>query len=121
MLRRRSASSPVRAGERRRASLRSSLRTISSTQRCSPALRLKKTAYNAALRYVYRTRTTEAFTELLTFLEISGEATAGARSVELMVHPGASYAAAETAVVESDWLAARQFPAELINYRQLSA
>ena len=32
-LRRRSASSPVRAGERRRASLRSSLRTISSTQR----------------------------------------------------------------------------------------
>jgi hypothetical protein len=35
MLRRSSASSPVRAGERRFASLRSIRRTISSTQRCS--------------------------------------------------------------------------------------
>jgi predicted glycoside hydrolase/deacetylase ChbG (UPF0249 family) len=93
----------------------------SVNQPCSPSLSWMKGAYNAALRRVYRTHTTDAFTEFLTYVEVCRESPIRYRSVELMVHPGASSSGAdETALLQSDWLANLRPPVELINYRQLA-
>lgn len=91
----------------------------SSNEPCSRSLFWKKRAYNAALRHLYRTYTTDAFTELLTFVETAPLERGRLRSIELMVHPGASYAAPEIAVLESDWLARFGEDVKLIDYRQL--
>jgi predicted glycoside hydrolase/deacetylase ChbG (UPF0249 family) len=79
----------------------------------------KKRAYNWALRNLYTTRTTEGFTELLSYRDVLSRSNLPYRSVELMVHPGAAYAAEETAVLKSDWLAASGLGARLINYNQI--
>jgi len=88
-------------------------------QSVSLALARKKKAYNWALRNFYATRTTDGFTELLSYRTELGRRTLSFRSVELMVHPGASYAAEEVTVLESDWLAASGLDARLISYREL--
>ena len=93
----------------------------SDSQPCPPSLRWKKAAYNTALRRLYRTQTTEAFTELLTFAEVGAQHGLRYRTVELMVHPGASYAAAETALLQSDWLPNLNPRATAITYWQLGA
>ena len=93
----------------------------SASQPCSPALYWMKGVYNATLRRVYRTHTTDAFTEFLTYVEVCRETPIRYRSIELMVHPGASsYGADETALLQSGWLASLHAPVELINYRQLA-
>jgi chitin disaccharide deacetylase len=87
---------------------------------CPVALRWKKRAYNWALRSVYRTRTTDAFTELLTYCRGPAgprDGRSALRSIELMVHPGAPYAAEETAILENGWL--RNPDTRLISYEQL--
>jgi predicted glycoside hydrolase/deacetylase ChbG (UPF0249 family) len=84
-----------------------------------PALARKKLAYNWALRNVYATRTTEGFTELLSYRAELDRGGHRRRSVELMVHPGASYAKEETAVLESDWLNSSGLYAGLISYDEL--
>ena len=84
------------------------------------ALRYKKRAYNAALRRLYRTHTTDVFTEFVTFAELCGQRGAPYRSVEVMVHPGAAYADDETELLESDWMGTLNGAVELINYRQLA-
>jgi len=84
---------------------------------CPPALQWKKWAFNWAIRRIYRTETTDRFTELLSFCRL-GHSIA-CRSVELMVHPGASYSAEETAILNSDWLESQA--GHLISYRQLAA
>ncbi len=88
-------------------------------QPVSVALVRKKTAYNWVLRNCYATRTTDGFTELLSYQTELGRRALSYRSVELMVHPGASYAAQEVAVLESDWLTASGLDARLISYREL--
>lgn len=88
-------------------------------QPVSAALARKKTAYNWALRNFYATRTTDGFTELLSYRTELGRRALSYRSVELMVHPGASYAAEEVAVLESDWLTASGLEARLISYKEL--
>jgi predicted glycoside hydrolase/deacetylase ChbG (UPF0249 family) len=93
----------------------------SDSQPYPGSLRWKKRAYNIALRRIYRTETTEAFTELLTFAELTAQRSLRYHSVELMVHPGASYAAAETALLQSDWLPNLSAGATVITYRQLGA
>jgi chitin disaccharide deacetylase len=90
-------------------------------QSCSRALLVKKRVYNAALRALYPTRTTDAFTEFVTFTRLAASAIAGCRSVELMVHPGAAYAGPETELLRSDWLSGHGRPLHLINYHELSA
>ena len=91
----------------------------SASQPSSLSLRWKKRAYNAALRRVYHTHTTDVFTELLTFAEWCQRHTSRYGSVEVMVHPGASYAGEETRLLQSDWLTTLTPRTELINYRQL--
>jgi predicted glycoside hydrolase/deacetylase ChbG (UPF0249 family) len=91
-----------------------------ASQPCSLSLRWKKRAYNAALRRVYRTHTTDVFTELVTFAELCRQRTPSYRSVEVMVHPGAAYAAEETDLLRSNWLGTQTGGVELINYRQLT-
>lgn len=88
-------------------------------QPVSPALARKKTAYNWMLRNFYATRTTDGFTELLSYQTEIGRRALSYRSVELMVHPGASYAAEEVAVLKSDWLSSSGLGARLINYKEL--
>ena len=88
-------------------------------QPCPPLLMWGKRAFNAALRGLYRTRTTDAFTELETYTKLSPGEKRRVRSIELMVHPGASYAAGETTILQSDWLT-REVPGlALVSYRDL--
>lgn len=92
-----------------------------SEQPCPKGLYRKKQLYNWALRQIYRTYTTEAFTEMLSFYRESRRRPLFYRTIELMVHPGASYAVEETSVLKSDWLNNIGFPTEMIHYGQLAA
>lgn len=92
----------------------------SPDQPCPAALRWKKRAYNRALKSVYRTRTTDAFTEFLTYYHAEPARKRPFGRVELMVHPGAPYAAEETAILGSDWTARTDLPIQLISYTQLA-
>ena len=80
----------------------------------------KKRAYNWALKSIYATQTTDAFTEFLTYLRADAASQRSIGRIELMVHPGAAYAAEETAILESDWTACLNPPARLISYAQLA-
>jgi predicted glycoside hydrolase/deacetylase ChbG (UPF0249 family) len=82
------------------------------------SLACKKAAYNFVLRKCYATRTTAGFTELLSYHAI-GNGKPSLSSVELMVHPGAAYAAQETAVLESAWLETSGVKSRLISYAEL--
>jgi chitin disaccharide deacetylase len=87
---------------------------------CPSHLLWKKRAYNWALRSVYATHTTHAFTEFLTYHHAEAARKRSVGRIELMVHPGAAYAAEETAILESDWTARTDLPMQLISYAQLS-
>lgn len=89
-------------------------------QLCPADLLWKKRAYNWALKSIYRTRTTDAFTEFLTYCRADTQGRMAAGCTELMVHPGAAYAAEETATLESDWIARTGLPVQLISYAQLA-
>lgn len=91
----------------------------SSGQPCPPALLWKKHAYNWALQSIYRTSTTDAFTEFLTYYRAAGRSCFAGR-IELMVHPGAADAVEETAILESNWIARMDRPIQLISYAQLT-
>ena len=80
----------------------------------------KKRAYNWALKSIYPTLTTDAFTELLTYYHADAVRQRSVRRIELMVHPGAAYAAEETAILESDWIARTNPQVQLISYAQLA-
>ena len=89
-------------------------------QPCSSPLRAKKRAYNWALRTVYRTRTTDLFTELLTFHRLRQSPDLARRSIEVMVHPGASDAREEMTLLRSDWPRELATVAQIIGYAQLA-
>ena len=99
--------------------VRISKNIYTSQQPLSPALARKKRAYNWFLRNFFTTRTTDGFTELLSYRVVLNGKALSHRSVELMVHPGASYAAEEITILESDWLISPRFYAGLISYREL--
>jgi predicted glycoside hydrolase/deacetylase ChbG (UPF0249 family) len=90
-------------------------------QRCRADLRLKKRAYNWLLKSVYATYTTDAFTEFLTYYHADAASKRSINSIELMVHPGAAYAADETAVLERDWTTENDLRVQLISYAELSS
>jgi chitin disaccharide deacetylase len=92
----------------------------SSHQPCPADLVWKKRAYNCALTSVYTTHTTDAFTELVTYYYADAARQRSIGVIELMVHPGAAYAAEETAILESDWTARMSLPVQLISYAALS-
>ena len=92
-----------------------------STERpCRADLLVKKRAYNWALRSLYTTSTTDAFTEFLTYYHADDFRKRSIGRIELMVHPGALDAAEETAILESDWLARADRSLRLISYEELS-
>ena len=92
----------------------------SPDQACPADLVWQKRAYNWALKSVYSTGTTDAFTEFLTYHRADAARQRSIRLIELMVHPGAPYAAEETAILESDWTARTAAPVRLISYAQLA-
>lgn len=92
----------------------------SPEQPCPAGLVWKKRAYNWALRSMYATRTTDAFTEFLTWYHAEPTRQRTPGRIELMVHPGASYAAEETALLDTDWIARTDLPLRLISYAQLT-
>ena len=92
----------------------------SSGQPLPAGLLWKKRTYNWALKSIYRTRTTDAFTELITYYRADAGRKRSTARIELMVHPGAAAAAEETAILESDWIARTDPPVRLISYAQLA-
>jgi predicted glycoside hydrolase/deacetylase ChbG (UPF0249 family) len=86
---------------------------------CAPGLHWKKHAYNLALQRVYRTQTTDTFTEFLTYYNAETLRKRTAGLIELMVHPGAPDAREETAILDSDWIARADLPVELVPYTRL--
>jgi predicted glycoside hydrolase/deacetylase ChbG (UPF0249 family) len=91
-----------------------------SDRPCSTHLLWKKRAYNWALKSLYATRTTDAFTEFLTYYHAEAASKRTIDRIELMVHPGATDGAEETAILDSDWIARAGLPVQLISYTQLS-
>jgi predicted glycoside hydrolase/deacetylase ChbG (UPF0249 family) len=81
-------------------------------------LKLKKSVYNAALRHVAGFKTTDRFSGLDMFIAAEGAASQSARSVELMVHPGATGSEQEAHLL-GDWLENRGKHIRLINYSDL--
>jgi predicted glycoside hydrolase/deacetylase ChbG (UPF0249 family) len=92
----------------------------SSDRPCPADLVLKKHAYNWALKSMYATCTTDAFTEFLTYYQADATRQRSIGRIELMVHPGAAYAAEETAILDSDWTRRMGRPLQLISYAQLA-
>ncbi len=88
-------------------------------QRCPAARLWRKRAYNRALKSIYGTLTTDAFTEFLTYYAADASRQRTAGTIELMVHPGAPNALKETTIVDSDWMARTRLPIQLISYAQL--
>ena len=100
--------------------VRLSKNVYAADQAYPAALQWKKRSYNAALRTIYRTNTTDAFTELSTYTRLAPEIRSHFGRIELMVHPGASYAAGETSILQSDWLT-REVPGlRLASYAELA-
>src|SRR5690606_23459987 len=87
---------------------------------CPAPLAWKKHAYNRALKSVYATETTDAFTEFLTYYHADTASQRSIGVVELMVHPGAVSAGREIAVLESDWTARTGRGVRLISYADLT-
>jgi predicted glycoside hydrolase/deacetylase ChbG (UPF0249 family) len=87
---------------------------------CPAGLVWKKRAYNWALQSMYATRTTDTFTEFLTYYHAEPARKRSLGRIELMVHPGASYAAEETTLLDTDWIARTELPLHLISYAQLT-
>jgi chitin disaccharide deacetylase len=92
----------------------------SSAEPCRADLRLKKRAYNWALKAMFATHTTDAFTEFLTYYHADAARQRSVGSIELMVHPGAAYAAEETAVLERDWTTQPDLRVQPISYADLA-
>jgi hypothetical protein len=86
---------------------------------CPLRLRWPKSAYNLALQRLYRTQTTDTFTEFLTYHRAETARKRAAGLIELMVHPGAPDTREETAILDSDWIARADFPLELVPYTRL--
>lgn len=93
----------------------------SSDRPCRADLLLKKRAYNWALRSVYASYTTDAFTEFLTYYHSDAATRRTFGLIELMVHPGAACAVEETAILGSDWMARANPPVQLVSYAELSS
>jgi predicted glycoside hydrolase/deacetylase ChbG (UPF0249 family) len=91
----------------------------SSDRPCAPGLRWKKDAFNWALKSIYRTRTTEAFTEFLTYWHADPVSRRWVGLIELMVHPGAAGALEETAILDGDGFALAGLHLPLIPYSRL--
>jgi len=81
--------------------------------------RVAKSIWNAALRRVGRTVTTDVFASVAVFAEVAGRLTSWPSSIELMCHPGAAQYEAETQLLRSDLWNALPQVIEFVSYNQL--
>ena len=82
------------------------------------ALKMKKSLYNAALRHVAGFKTTDLFSGLDMFVTAGRGAGDGAKSLELMVHPGATGSQQESELLVN-WVKESGKGVRLINYAGL--
>jgi len=83
----------------------------------SPALATSKWAFNWALKRIYLTRTTDAFTDFVTFCKtVNKEAKRFYQTIELMVHPGSAGSDEESQLLRSSWKANIDCPVTLRSY-----
>lgn len=90
-------------------------RNIYSSQE-SPSKLWNKKIWNCVLRSAYRTRTTDGFTDLLTFMQVGDGLHEKFRSVEIMVHPGDPRFQDEVDILQKPWRSLFTYPIELIPY-----
>ena len=88
--------------------------------RVSLSLRLKKSAYNWALRNYYPTKTSEGFSGFRLFYEYAKKRPMNHRTFEVNVHPANPYYdAEEERILAAPWESDLNFPIQLISYNQL--
>ena len=91
----------------------------SINDRISKKLLLSKKLWNLALRNIYSTKTTDYFTDFISFVEQSNTGTYSVQdSAELMCHPGSNNVEEEY-LLNSNWIENLPFAVELISYNQL--
>ena len=82
-----------------------------------PLMRVKKGLFNWAIRRILRAKTTEGFTDLRAFCAHANSGGRRFRSLEAMVHPGAS--CEEDEFLAGDWTETLPYRYQLATYRDL--
>jgi predicted glycoside hydrolase/deacetylase ChbG (UPF0249 family) len=100
--------------------VRISKNIYSTKTQASHALLLRKSFWNAALRYHYATITTSGFTSLADFIDAAQHQKMRHPSVELMVHPGGPGYSEETELLTTPWRDRLPFEVSLINFSSLN-
>lgn len=90
-----------------------------TSRRCDLLLKFKKRLWNGALRRIYRTRTTEGFCSLATFVAAAKHGDVRFETVEVGVHPCNPLFAEENTLLESPWRAQLPIRCELVNYHDV--
>jgi predicted glycoside hydrolase/deacetylase ChbG (UPF0249 family) len=86
----------------------------------SLALATGKRIFNWALRRIYQTRTTDAFTDFATFCDAMNKTPSHSfKTIELMVHPGAVGSDQESQLLKSPWTEKIGSPIVLMSYQRL--
>lgn len=88
-------------------------------QTISPGLSMRKKLYNFALRNLYSSRTPEGLTELQTLLQWTAKEAQRFRTLEVMVHPGASAQEKDVAILRTPWMKSLPFASEAVTYNGL--
>lgn len=89
--------------------------------RVSLFLRLKKSAYNWALRNYYHTETSNGFSGFRLFYEYAKKQRMKHRTFEVNVHPANPYYdSEEERILAAPWESDLDFPIRLISYKQLT-
>src|SRR5262249_43676969 len=99
--------------------VRATMNIYSEHDPAGPGLLLRKAAWNFALRYLYRTTTTQGFTSLQIFAETAKRKRLNHRSVELMVHPGGKGFEEESGLLGTEWWRGLPIEIEQISYNEL--
>jgi chitin disaccharide deacetylase len=84
----------------------------------TPGMLARKRLYNRALRSV-GFKTTGIFTDLETFVRLCSIKPPEKPTIEVMTHPGSEAHVGESRLLDSDWLTALAYQADLISYKAL--
>lgn len=98
--------------------IRISRNMYTELERPPRSLLTKKRVYNRALRAM-GFRTTEIFTDLITFVSLCAASPPQSASVELMTHPGSLPRNEETTLLETGWLGRLSYDVSLVSYKTL--
>ena len=99
--------------------VRISRNIYADNEKVSKSLLMKKSAFNFALKYYYRTKTTQGFTDFKAFMEQGARRQIKHRTIEVMVHPGSDVYEDESDHLAAPWTEGLKFPVRLINYRDI--